>query len=141
MGEADDILQELRVMLLRVVHLESKETDFDDVVAEDECAQNVCVFAVFLRNFVRVQATGHQLQNVQNLEEKLHRCVELFVRNFFEFIFDVRFLYRSPVQSAVEKVEGMELKRDANQAHVDLEGDLRQFRLRASFARELVLFF
>ena len=50
--EGDHILQELLRMLRWDVHLERKERDADDVVSEDERAQNVGVLAILLRSFV-----------------------------------------------------------------------------------------
>ena len=46
--EGDHILQELLRVFCWDVHLEGKERDSDDVVPEDERAQNVCVLAIFL---------------------------------------------------------------------------------------------
>lgn len=48
MRKGDHILEELLRMLRRDVHLERKERDADDVVSEDERAQNIRVLAILL---------------------------------------------------------------------------------------------
>ena len=48
MRKGDHILEELLRMLRWDVHLERKERDADNVVSEDERAQNIGVLAIFL---------------------------------------------------------------------------------------------
>ena len=48
MGEADDVLEEQRRVFVRCEHLESKQANTDNVVAEDEGTEDISVLAILL---------------------------------------------------------------------------------------------
>jgi hypothetical protein len=58
-------------VLSRCVHLESEEEDSDNVVPEDKGAQDVRILAVLFLGFFGASATSHELNDVQDLVEKL----------------------------------------------------------------------
>lgn len=58
-SEADNVLQELLRVFGRLVHLECKETNSHYVISEDERTKDVGVFAILLRDLVRLRATRH----------------------------------------------------------------------------------
>jgi len=55
--------------------------------------------------------------------------MELLIRNLLSLILDTGLLDAPPIESAVEKLEGGELERDADVHHVYCEGHLRHLRL------------
>jgi len=100
-SEADNVFQELLRVFGWLVHLECKETNSHYVVSEDERAENVGVFAILLRDLVRLRTTGHKLDYVQNLVKQLDSRIEFFVGHFFVLALDIRLLDTSSVQCAV----------------------------------------
>ena len=60
------------------------------------------------------------MDDVEDLIEELHGCVELLVRNFFDFSLDV-FLLGASIEGAVEEIKRAELERNSDMAHIDSE--------------------
>ena len=78
-SEADYVLEEERRVLVWGEHLESEQANSDNVVAEDESAEDIGILTILLIRFFVALTTGHHLNDMQDLIEELQGCVKLFI--------------------------------------------------------------